>query len=159
MARMTRHTTKTSPAWWREPRNGGSLNYDKCHIKQNSISFYGHILTSEGIKPDPSKVSAIKDIKPPQNINQLLSFLSSAKYLGSLTPDHSNLSAPLNKLTRKDVDFQWGPEHCNSLILLWSDQVGNNPMWRIYGRTWSSTLPGQASYSCQQDTYQHGTEL
>lgn len=38
---------------------------DKFHIKKNSISFYGHILTSEGIKPDPSKFSAIKDMMPP----------------------------------------------------------------------------------------------
>ena len=95
----------------RTKERGLSLNCDKCHIKQNSISFYGHILTSEGIKPDPSKVSAIKDMKPPHNINQLLSFLSSVKYLGSFTPDLSNLCAPLKKLTRKDVDFQWGPEH------------------------------------------------
>ena len=95
----------------RTKERGQSLNFDKCHIKQNSISFYGHILISEGIKPDLSKVSAIKDIKPPHNINQLLSFLSSAKYRGSFTPDLLNLCTPLNKLTRKDVDFQRAPEH------------------------------------------------
>ena len=94
----------------RTKERGLSLNSDKCHIRQSSIGFYGHILTSEGIKPDPSKVSAIKDMKAPQNITQLQSFLSSVKYLGSFTPDLSNLCAPLNKLTRKDTDFQWGPE-------------------------------------------------
>ena len=108
---MTRHDENLVRMMERTKERGLSLSYDKCHIKQNSIGFYGHILTSEGIKPDPSKVFAIKDMKPPQNINQLLSFLSSAKYLSSFTPDLSNLCAPLNKLTRKDVDFQSGPEH------------------------------------------------
>ena len=50
-------------------------------------------------------------MKPPQNIKQLLLFLSSAKFPGSLTPDQSNLCAPHIKLTRRDFDFQWGPEH------------------------------------------------
>ena len=140
MTRMTRLTTKTSPAWWRETRN-----YDKCHIKQNTISFYGHILTSEGIKPDPSKVSAIKDIKSPQNINQLLSFLSSAKYLGSLTPDHSNLCAPLNKLTRKDVDFQWGPEHQEAFERIKDNIASIAILWSYFDPTKSVTIQCDAS--------------
>ena len=73
---------------------------------------------------------------------------------------------PLNNSLGKDVDFEWGPEHQEAFeyiqdniasiansCLLWPDQVGNYPMWHIYGRTRSSTLPGQqASYSGQQET-------
>ena len=120
------------------------LNYDKCHIKQNCTSFYGHILTSEGIKPDPSKVSAIKDMKPPQNINQLLSFLSSAKYLGSFTPDLSNLCAPLNELTRKDVDFQWGPEHQEAFEHI-KDNIASIAVLAYFDPTKSVTIQCDAS--------------
>ena len=128
----------------RTKERGLSLNYDKCHIKQNSISFYGHILTSEGVKPDPSKVSAIKDMKPPQNINQLLSFLSSAKYLGSFTPDLSNLCAPLNKLTRKDVDFQWGPEHQEAFEHI-KDNIASIAILAYFDPTKSVTIQCDAS--------------
>ncbi|XP_046857922.1 uncharacterized protein K02A2.6-like [Xenia sp. Carnegie-2017] len=121
-----------------------SLNYDKCHIKQSSIGFYGHILTSEGIKPDPSKVSAIKDMKQPQNVSQLLSFLSSAKYLAPFTPDLSDLCAPLNKLTRKDVDFQWGPEHQEAFERI-KDNIANVGVLAYFDPTRPVTIQCDAS--------------
>ena len=31
------------------------LNETKCHIKQQEVSYIGHILTKEGLKPDPKK--------------------------------------------------------------------------------------------------------
>ena len=101
-------------------------------------------MTSEGVKPDPSKVSAIKDMKPPQNINQLLSFLSSAKYLGSFTPDLSNLCAPLNKLTRKDVDFQWGPEHQEAFEHI-KDNIASIAILAYFDPTKSVTIQCDAS--------------
>ena len=36
------------------------LNYDKCIVKSTSCSFFGHIYTPEGVKPDPSEIDAIK---------------------------------------------------------------------------------------------------
>ena len=46
---------------------GLKLNPDKCFIKQDQIKFYGIICTKDGIQPDPSKVSALKQMAPPAN--------------------------------------------------------------------------------------------
>ena len=43
------------------------LNLKKCEIVKEEITFLGHLLTSEGIKPDPQKVTAIKDMPYPEN--------------------------------------------------------------------------------------------
>lgn len=39
------------------------LNKSKISLCETSVKFYGFILTDEGLKPDPSKISAIKNSK------------------------------------------------------------------------------------------------
>lgn len=39
------------------------LNKDKTQIKLEKISYIGHILSKDGLKPDPQKVKAIKTRK------------------------------------------------------------------------------------------------
>ena len=40
------------------------LSPDKCKIKQTKITFYGVIFGEDGLQPDPSKVSALKQMAP-----------------------------------------------------------------------------------------------
>lgn len=37
-----------------------SINFDKCHIKQSSVPYVGHLITSDGLKADPTKIEAVK---------------------------------------------------------------------------------------------------
>ena len=50
------------------------LKPSKCSFKQETILFLGHIISNEGIRPDPSKVEKVKNFKPPKTLKQLLSF-------------------------------------------------------------------------------------
>ena len=45
--------------------NNLSLKPDKIQFKSTDCKFFGHRLTLEGLKPDPEKVKAIVDMKPP----------------------------------------------------------------------------------------------
>ena len=38
---------------------GMTLNFEKCLFVKSSVKFLGHVVDSSGIRPDPSKVSAI----------------------------------------------------------------------------------------------------
>ena len=58
----------------RTRKAGIKLNYDKCIVKSRLCNFFGNIYTPEGIKPDPSKVDAIKRIKAPSTKQQLVTF-------------------------------------------------------------------------------------
>ena len=51
------------------------LNKTKCRIRKQSIVFLGHIISSEGIKIDPSKTEAITKIPLPRSVNELQRFL------------------------------------------------------------------------------------
>ena len=61
--------------------NNLSFNPDKIQFKSTDCKFFGHSLTSEGLKPDPEKVKAIVDMKPLQSIKTLQSFSGMVNYL------------------------------------------------------------------------------
>ena len=47
----------------------------KRHYIQRQLLYLGHQVSGEGIKPDPKKVQAIKEMPAPTNVNEVRSFL------------------------------------------------------------------------------------
>ena len=79
-----------------------TLNRSKCKIKQKEISYIGHILTSEGLKPDPKKVEAVSNMPKPTDKESLRRFLGMITYLSKFIPKLSQLGAPLRSLIEKE---------------------------------------------------------
>lgn len=52
--------------------NNVSLNSEKLQFKQQSVNFFGHTLTKDGILPTADKLEAIKNISTPSNIKELV---------------------------------------------------------------------------------------
>ena len=77
------------------------LNKDKSRIKLKEISYIGHVLSEEGIKPDLKKVIAITEMKHPANKDELQRFLGMMMYLSKFIPDYSEISAPLRTLLKR----------------------------------------------------------
>ena len=94
---------------------GVKLNPDKCFIKQDSIRFYGIICGPDGIKPDPDKVSALKQMNPPTNKQELQTFLGMANYMAPFIPSLSTLTAPLRELIKKTSVFKWNATYQEAL--------------------------------------------
>ena len=78
--------------------NNLSLNPDKIQFKSTDCKFFGHRLTPEGLKPDPEKIKAIVDMKPPHSIQTLQSFSGMVNYLKQFSPVLTDLSGPLRRL-------------------------------------------------------------
>ena len=79
-------------------------------ILHNTISYLGHIFTSEGLKPDPTKLAAITQIKPPNNKAELATILGMVNYLSGFTPNLAVITAPMRDLMKKDSEFVWDAE-------------------------------------------------
>ena len=56
------------------------MKWSKCHIFAKEIQYLGHILSTTGIKPLPSKMAAIKVMNPPANAKQVGAFLGLVGY-------------------------------------------------------------------------------
>ena len=90
---------------------GLKLNPDKCKIKEQKIKFYGVICSADGVQPDPGKVSALRQMAPPSNLQELQTFLGLATYMGPFIPNLSSLTAPLREMSKKGTIFDWTPAH------------------------------------------------
>ena len=78
--------------------HGLVLNKKKCEIKSNSVKFFGCVYDKHRAHPDPSKVSAIKEMPAPQNKGEHQSFLGMATY----TSHHSSYNYLLTQQHSED---------------------------------------------------------
>ena len=74
---------------------GMHFNSDKCVFKQDSISFYRFTLSSEGVKPDPKKIEAIKNLPEPKTESLLQLFLGIVNYLSRFSPNIAKIMTNL----------------------------------------------------------------
>lgn len=91
----------------RTRERGVRLNPDKCQICVPEVSYFGHTLSREGIKPDPAKVKAIQEIPPPKNKTELETILGMINYLARFAPHLSQTNAPLRQLLKQENEFAW----------------------------------------------------
>ena len=82
------------------------LNRKKCQIGVKSIAFFGHIISSEGVKVDPAKIEAIMNMPLPNSANELQRFLGVITYLGKFIPNLTEVTSPLRTLLKKEAEFK-----------------------------------------------------
>ena len=86
---------------------GLKLKSDKCHMLQTEVVFLGHVVSSEGVKPDPTNVAKIIGWPTPKNPKQVRQFVATGSYYRRFIRDFAKVSKPLVDLTRKDATFEW----------------------------------------------------
>jgi hypothetical protein len=74
---------------------GMKLNKGKCQFKLKELEFLGHSISSEGIRPSPTKVQAIVNLPTPTQ-DTLKSVLGMINYLGQYVPGLQNILKPIN---------------------------------------------------------------
>ena len=79
----------------------------KCQFWLDRVAFLGHVISVEGVSVDPQKIEAVVNWKPPKNVSEVRSFLGLAGYYRKFVEGFSKIAAPLTKLTRKDVKYDW----------------------------------------------------
>ncbi|CAC5395336.1 unnamed protein product [Mytilus coruscus] len=83
------------------------LSAGKCEISKPEVTYVGHRLTSEGVKPDPEKIRAVNKMSKPECVKDLQTFMGFIQYLGKFMPNMSTVSAPLRTLLEKNTVWHW----------------------------------------------------
>lgn len=83
---------------------------EKCEFYQDSVSFLGFVVNSNGIQMDTPKVRAVTEWPKPTSRRELQSFLGFANFYRRFIRDYGTVAAPLTLLTSPKVKFSWPPE-------------------------------------------------
>ena len=87
------------------------LNHKKLKFKMCSLGYMGHVLTTQGLFPDPEKVRAIRDMPCPTDKQGVQRLLGVVTYLAKFLPKLSTDCKQLRCLTDKDAEFDQMPQH------------------------------------------------
>lgn len=94
------------------------------------VSFLGHTISGEGISVDPEKVKTVSEWKRPSSITDIRSFLGMAGYYRHFIRDFSTIAAPLTRLTRKGVKWEWSNK-CEESFQKLKDRLISAPVVAI----------------------------
>lgn len=87
--------------------SGLKFNKDKAQIAVPKLQYLGHIISTDGLSPDPNKVSAITQFPVPTTKQKLMRFLGMATYLMKFVPKFSQETSILRNLLKKDTNWVW----------------------------------------------------
>ena len=77
---------------------GLKLKPSKCHLFKEHIEYLGHIVSSDGISPNPDTVDAIARYPTPDSAEKVASFLGLASYYRKYVENFSVIASPLHEL-------------------------------------------------------------
>lgn len=83
------------------------VNWEKCHWFCSKVLFLGHIISKDGVTPNPEKVKAVVDAPAPKNTTQLKSFVGLVNYYSKFMPELSVKLKPFYNLLKQGVKWEW----------------------------------------------------
>ena len=94
----------------RMKENNLQAKISKCSFGQKETKYLGYIISKDSKRPDPAKVKAIKEMRPPKDKSEVRSVLGLAGFYRDFIRNFSGITKPLNDLLAKDADFVWAQE-------------------------------------------------
>ena len=99
-----KHDDRLDRVFRRIQESGLKLNRDKCEFRKTEIEYFGHVITSEGIRPSGSRVDAMET---PTNLTDLRRFIGMVNYLGRFIPDLTSVISPMTDLLKSEYAWLW----------------------------------------------------
>ncbi|GKB33174.1 putative reverse transcriptase domain-containing protein [Tanacetum coccineum] len=102
--------------------------FSKCESWLQEVHYLGHVVNSNVIHVDQSKIEKVQNWKAPKTSSEIRSFLGLAGYYRCFISNFSKIAKPFTALTQKNQKDEWGVEQeeafhtlkdnlCNAQIL------------------------------------------
>lgn len=86
---------------------GLKLKPEKCRLLQPEVVFLGHVVSGDGVRPDPSNVDKVINWPTPETPKQVKQFVATASYYRRFVRYFAKIARPLIELTKLGKEFIW----------------------------------------------------
>nr|GEW64065.1 putative reverse transcriptase domain-containing protein [Tanacetum cinerariifolium] len=91
--------------------------FSKCEFWIPKVQFLGHVIDSQGIHVDPTKIESIKDWASPKTATEIRQFLGLAGYYRRFIKGFSKIAGSMAKLTQKKEAIEFATEMMDKKML------------------------------------------
>ena len=89
---------------------GLTLKPSKCVFFAAKVCFLGHIVSKDGVLPDPDNITKIVNWPTPKNVHDVQGILGIGNYYCRFVKNFSQKVQPLIELTKMNKPFRWTQE-------------------------------------------------
>lgn len=86
---------------------GLKLKAQKCRFARKEVTFLGHLVSEEGIRPDPRNVEKVLAWPHPSSDEEMRSFLGLCGYYARFIQGYAAITKPLRDATVADGQIRW----------------------------------------------------
>ena len=106
---------------------GLKLKPAKCHFIRQHVEYLGHLITPDGISPNPARIQAVQDFPVPTSVKEVQQFVGLASYYRRFIAGFANIAQPLHNLTRKGAVFTW-TDQCKEAFKVLKSKLISSPV-------------------------------
>jgi hypothetical protein len=118
---------------------GGTFSGAKSVLCAEEFHVVGHLCSFEGRKPDTDRIGVIVRWGALKDVSDVRRFLGTVGVLRMFVKDYAKLSRPIQKLTRKDEEFEWGTEQELAMEKL-KEALAGAPCLKPLNYDWDSDI-------------------
>lgn len=110
---LQEHMVNLEKVFSRLRESNFKIQMDKSEFLKLETAYLGHVITREGIKPNPDKIKSIQNYPIPKTSKEIKQFLGLLGYYRKFIPDFARLTKPMTKCLKKSNKITLDSEYIN----------------------------------------------
>ena len=79
------------------------VSLNKSDFLKKETDFLGHVVTKDGIKPNPDKIQGLEQFTLPKTVKEIQAFLGLSGYYRKFIQDYAKIAKPMTYYLKKDT--------------------------------------------------------
>lgn len=104
---LNEHIYRLESVFQRLEKHNLKIQPCKCEFLRKEVAYLGHVVTKDGVKPNPNKIIAIQKYPIPKTQKEIKSFLGLTGYYRRFIKNYSEIIKPLTLLLKKNANFNF----------------------------------------------------
>lgn len=120
---LQEHLERLRRVFQRLRESNFKIQLDKSEFLRKEVAYLGHVVTANGVKPNPDKIEAIQNFPIPKTTKQIKGFLGLLGYYRRFIKNFARITKPLTQCLKKGAKIEHNSEFiqcfetCKNLLI------------------------------------------